>query len=140
MPQYWMITDRDLDGGALGGDWAEATFWIANAGPLDQLATWAKIPIDDFRQQLLAAVNSFPLITDPAKQENQNHVTVFVHGYNNGWADSVLRYQSICNSLFSGENSLGLCILFSWPSKGSPATRSCARRNTNDRRRGTAKP
>ncbi len=69
----------------------------------------------------MAAIGQFPLIIDPEQQENQKHVTVFIHGYNNGWDAAARRYQSICDSLFSGPDSLGICILFNWPSKGSPA-------------------
>ena len=57
---------------------------------------------------------------DPDRFDEQQHVTLFVRGYNNGWQDAARRYHSVCRSLFSGENSLGLCVLFTWPSYGSP--------------------
>jgi esterase/lipase superfamily enzyme len=35
--------------------------------------------------------------------------------------DAVARYRSISTGLFDSADSLGLCVLFSWPSEGSPA-------------------
>jgi esterase/lipase superfamily enzyme len=46
-------------------------------------------------------------------------VTFFVHGYNTGWQDAAQRYEKLRADLYSGDQSLGLCISFDWPSCGS---------------------
>ncbi len=50
------------------------------------------------------------------KNEDQKHISLFVHGYNNGWEDSVKRYMTLKSKLYSGPGSLGALVLFSWPS------------------------
>ena len=73
-----------------------------------------------FQKRLIAAAGNFPAI-DPATQSNedQHHVTFFIHGYNNTWAVEAARYQGICDSLFTGPDSLGECVMYDWPSLGS---------------------
>jgi esterase/lipase superfamily enzyme len=116
-----MISDRNLSGTALGGSLSQPSFWLADNGPLDDLTNWQSVTKAAFQQALATAVNALPQITDPNEHEDQKHVTLFVHGYNNGWQQAADRYESICNSLFTGPDGMGICILFSWPSKGSPA-------------------
>jgi esterase/lipase superfamily enzyme len=121
MPAYWMITDRSVEATDLGLDQAAQSYWVSDgAGPLDQLASWTQVAADQFQTQLVAAAAQFPLIPDPAQHEDQKHVTLYVHGYNNTWKDAVLRYQLISQSLFAGDAGLGLCVLFTWPSQGQP--------------------
>jgi esterase/lipase superfamily enzyme len=121
MPTYWMISDRSLDGPAqlFGSDQADLTYWFSDVGPLDNQASWTRSNATDFEAALRSAVAAFPPIIDPAHQQDQKHIAFFVHGYNNTWQDEAKRYQSICDALFSGPDSLGLCIWFDWPSKGS---------------------
>jgi esterase/lipase superfamily enzyme len=124
MPKYYMITNRNIAGTVLGGNRAsKVTYWLSDgAGPLDTLDSWSGKPVTqaEFKKQVLAAAQAFPDLP-PEAQEGQKHVTLFVHGYNNAWQDAVKRYQTIADALFGGEDSLGLCIFFTWPSKGSPA-------------------
>jgi esterase/lipase superfamily enzyme len=124
MPKYWMITNRNVAGTALGGNRAaKVTYWLSDgAGPLDTLASWGGRPVSqaEFKKQVLAAAQAFPVLPASA-HEGQKHVTLFVHGYNNSWADAVNRYRQVSQSLFEGDGGLGICILFTWPSKGSPA-------------------
>lgn len=60
--------------------------------------------------------------------EDQQRVTFFVHGYNSKWSDEAARYQGICDSLFSGPDSLGECIMYDWPSLGQRARLYTGRR------------
>jgi esterase/lipase superfamily enzyme len=121
MPTYWMITDRNVEAARLGQDQAAPSYWVSDGNaPLNLLANWAQVTPDEFQAQLVAAAAKFPLITDPERHENQKHVTLYVHGYNNTWEDAVLRYQQISQSLFEGDAGLGLCVLFTWPSRGQP--------------------
>jgi esterase/lipase superfamily enzyme len=135
-PLYWMITNRQRKGDDLTSDRASPSYWVASEGDLASLQAWSRVTLTMFKTQLIAAADSLPLIADPAKQEDQRHVTLFVHGYNSTWADAVRRYQSICNRLFLGSDGLGLCVLFTWPSFGSPADylpdRSHARESAAD--------
>jgi esterase/lipase superfamily enzyme len=79
--------------------------------------------------------NTFP---DPNQtpSEDQKHLNIFVHGFDTDWLSAVRRYGAIVNNLFSGPQSLGICILFTWPSKGSGVEyfpdRSEARQSADD--------
>jgi esterase/lipase superfamily enzyme len=94
------------------------TFWVSDKGPLDNFGNWRAVTRDDFKNQLVAAADQFPPM-EHGENEDQSHVTFFVHGYNNGWTDAAKRYEQLCADLYSGDDSLGLCISFDWPSLGS---------------------
>jgi esterase/lipase superfamily enzyme len=81
---------------------------------------WQKFDQASFRQALVQVADTFP---DPLNtpSEDQKHVNMFVHGFDNTWTQAVGRYATIVDNLFSGSQSLGECILFSWPSKGNVA-------------------
>ncbi len=118
MPKFWMVSNRNKKADGLGSDRAGLSYWVADAGPLDVLKNWTKVTQTQFKASLVAASDAFPLIEDPARHESQKHVSIFVHGYNNDWADASRRYESICRHMFDGEQGLGICLLFSWPSDG----------------------
>ena len=67
---------------------------------------------------MCAAADAFPVVEDPSDHEREKHVTLFIHGYNTTWQEAVRRYRQICSALYSGRSSLGLCVLFTWPSDG----------------------
>ena len=119
MPKYWMISDRNVEPDRLGSDRDDLTYWISDSDDVSNLKKWKQVSNQDaFRDQLVDAADNFPDVEDPALNERQRHVTIFVHGYNNSWEDAALRYRSLCKSIFSGPNSMGLCVLFTWPSDG----------------------
>lgn len=120
MPKYWMITNRSVEPDGLGTKLADLSFYTSDAAKVDRLANWEKRTAADFRKELMATADAFPLIPEE-QHEEQKHVTVFVHGYNNDWKDAALRYQQITDDLYAGKNGLGVCVLFSWPSNGSTA-------------------
>jgi len=113
-----MISDRNTGRDGLGRNRADLSYWCAEKGPLDRLSSWTRKDERVFRNELLGAAGAFPLILDPAQNERQRHVTFFIHGYNNDWADAARRYGSLCDRMFSPRQGLGLCVLFSWPSDG----------------------
>jgi len=119
-----MISDRNVDqkNGRLGRDHAELTFWTADTtdpSTLHSLNGWRAVKtVDQFKKLLAAAVDRFPAIRDPERNSEQKHVTLFVHGYNTDWIDSVRDYLKVFDNLFSGQDGLGLCVLFTWPSDG----------------------
>ena len=123
---YWMISNRSLPSrgpktpAAFGDDRGDLTFWTADAGPVTNSDAWTSVTRAVFEKRLIAAAGNFPTIDSSAQNsEDQHHVTFFIHGFNNDWAAEAARYQSICDSLFSGPDSLGECVMFDWPSLGS---------------------
>src|SRR5215472_14090057 len=113
-----MISNRVVNAGDFGNELGQLTYWVADAGPLSTFKNWQQRSKDDFESLLVAAADSFPAL-DHNQNEDQSHVTFFVHGYNNTWQDAVQRYEKFCTDLYTGPESLGLCISFDWPSAGS---------------------
>jgi esterase/lipase superfamily enzyme len=118
MPAYWMISNRALENGVPGSARGPVTYWVSDAGPLNVFTNWKQVSSADFQTMLAGAADQFPAL-DQGSNEQQSHVTFFIHGYNNGWQDAAQRYQQLCADLYSGAGSLGLCISFDWPSQGS---------------------
>ncbi len=124
MPKYWMITNRDLvpdpaNPDTLGKHYSDSlSYFSCDDGAIDDLATWRLRTPKEFRSELLAAAEAFPEF-DEHEHEKQKHVTLFVHGYNNSWEDAARRYKQIVDDLYSGPRSLGICVLFTWPSNGN---------------------
>lgn len=118
MPRYWMITNRNVKKSGLGIDHTRLSLWVSDERDIDRIDNWEQLGKKQFRDSLLESMNEFPKIHDLCAQEQQRHVTLFIHGFNNSWEDAAMRYRSICDSLYTGNKSLGLCILFTWPSDG----------------------
>lgn len=120
-PKYWRISDRALRNGQPSGtDRGPITFWIADSLATDGTIAWQRVTSNQFQTLLVAAADQFPPV-DPADQEDQPHVTFFIHGYNVGWQNSSNSYQNLCARMFEGAQSLGLCVSFDWPSYGNVA-------------------
>lgn len=119
----WLITNRNQDDAdGFGLNFAPLTFWTldpAQGAPNIELrSSWTQRTSDEFRTALVAVARTFPNpLNTPT--ENQKHLTLFIHGYNNNWTEAVHRYNDIATQLFDGPNSLGELISFDWPSKGS---------------------
>jgi esterase/lipase superfamily enzyme len=119
MPKYWRISDRAIRNGQPSStEQGPLSYWTANDLANDGTIAWQKISTNQFRTQLTAAANALNPNND-ASQEDQPHVTFFVHGYNVGWQASSASYLNLCNRLFSGVTSMGLCVSFDWPSFGN---------------------
>lgn len=123
---YWMISGRSLSADGpktpegFGDDRGDLTFWTADTGPVTDPARWTSVSRAVFQTRLIAAAGNFPNL-DPAihNNEDQRHITFFIHGYNNKWSDEAARYQGICDTLFTGPDSLGECVMYDWPSLGN---------------------
>ncbi len=118
-----MITDRRFSGGEPGAGIGPAQYFTSektSAADLQQIAKWTKVTATQFRDALREVSSAFPLIPESAN-EDQKHVSFFVHGYNNGWPDSVGRYADIRQKLYDGPAGLGVLVLFAWPSFGNVA-------------------
>ena len=124
MPAYWMISDRAIKNGMPTGEQGPLKYYVNDTSfddslpPFGNFKNWQSVSADAFKKLLAAAADQFPAL-EHGENENQSHVTFFIHGYNNGWDDAAKRYQTICDRLYSGANSLGICISFDWPSLGS---------------------
>jgi len=118
MPKYWMINDRSQ--GGVGPDVSTdgMTYWVSDKQPLTDIKNWRQVTPANFQKLLVAASDKFPA-HDPAENEKQSHVTILVHGFNQTFAKAARFYQDLCAKLFDGSDSLGLCILYDWPSRGS---------------------
>jgi esterase/lipase superfamily enzyme len=118
MPKYWMINDRSQGGVGPDVNKAGVTYWVSDKVPLTDINNWQKVTAANFQKLLVAAADQFPAF-DPAENEKQSHVTILVHGFNNKFTSATTFYQNLCDKLFDGPDSLGLCILYDWPSRGS---------------------
>ena len=118
MPKYWMINDRS--NGGIGPDPNNngLTYWVSDEQPLTDIKSWQKVSAASFQTLLKAAADQFPAL-DPSQNEEQSHITILVHGFNNKFTSSTAFYQQLYDRLFSGPDSLGLCILYDWPSWGN---------------------
>jgi len=121
MPKYWMISVRDEGGTGDDRNKNGATFWTSDSSndnnELRDIKNWDKSSLSQFRKDLVAACQDFPDLP-PEQQEEEKHVTLCIHGYNDNFEACVDFYSRICDGLYSGEDGLGICILFTWPSKG----------------------
>jgi esterase/lipase superfamily enzyme len=116
--KYWMISNRNVTKAGLGADRSSLSYWVSENDGLDDFAKWGKVGGGTFIKSLAAVADAFPVATSLADQEDQKHVTLFVHGFNNDWKDAVRRYESLCGKLFASNGGLGYCVLFTWPSDG----------------------
>ena len=119
MLNYWRIFDRAIRNGQPSStEQGPLTYWTADNLANDGTIAWQKISKTQFQTRLKDAANALNPNND-AQQENQPHVTFFVHGFNVGWQAASASYLNLCNRLFSGDNSMGLCVSFDWPSFGN---------------------
>ena len=84
MPKYWMITDRNIAADGFGERVASMSYWKADSDEVDIFDNWTRVRVNKFQRGLAAAADHFPSFIDPRRFEEQQHVTLFVHGYNNG--------------------------------------------------------
>jgi len=118
MPNYWLISDRNNGGTGTGRNVSGLSYFVSDAGPLTDIANWKRVTPTQFRTLLAAAADAFPALTQ-AENEKQSHVSILIHGFNVSFSSSTSFYEQFCTSLFNGPDSLGLCILYDWPSLGT---------------------
>jgi esterase/lipase superfamily enzyme len=132
---YWMVTNRNFTQTDFGDEFSELSYWKNDSTSFGAFAAWKQLTDTEFRQGLVQVADTF---SDPISTpgEDQKHINIFVHGFDVSWASAVTRYGQIVENLFSGPQSLGECILFTWPSEGSPLgyfpDRSEARKSAGD--------
>ena len=118
MPKYWMISARNKGGTGDDRDNNGPSYWTSDSSAdLHNIANWTRVPFSQFRKALTDACAAFPDLP-PEQQEDQKHVTLCIHGFNNPFRGAIDLYTRIYDGLYSGPQSLGIPILFTWPSKG----------------------
>jgi esterase/lipase superfamily enzyme len=120
MPRFWMISNRNLTKDGLGTSLGRLSYWTTDSSTVDDFGAWQRQSATTFRRLLAGEADRFPALA-AHQHEDQKHVTLFVHGYNTTWDEAARVYRRIADGLFTGSQSLGTCVLFTWPSKGSPA-------------------
>lgn len=118
MPKFWLISDRNNNGTGAGLNTRGLTYFVSDGGALDKIENWRKVTPANFQTLLAAAADEFPAL-DPAENEQQSHVTLLVHGFNVDFESATRFYSDLCGRLFDGPETLGLCVLYDWPSLGN---------------------
>ena len=117
MPKYWLISDRNNGGTWTDRNVAGLTYFVSDTKPLSDINNWSRVTGVQFQRLLRTATDGFPALP-PGQNENQSHVTILIHGYNVSFESATGFYEKVCSSLYEGDDSLGLCILYDWPSVG----------------------
>ncbi len=130
MPISYMMSSRDKTDDGFGYRKGPLCYFSSDAAA-DQLTIrshWTEMSEKDFAKALINTAKSFPFFTDEDNKKQQ-HLSLFVHGYNNDWKDSVKQYTSIQSQIYSGGGSLGVLVLYTWPSDGNVASYLSDRRD-----------
>ena len=114
-----MMTNRSNSGGGLGDDIAAMRYLELTGQDPNVLASWSSLTKAAFVKRLQGIADGFHRVPED-KNEDQQHLSVFVHGYNVSWTDACQRFIQVKDDLFE-KTGLGCLILFSWPSMGSVA-------------------
>src|SRR5262245_8601931 len=122
MPQpLFMITNRTVEKDGLGTELDSTTRYFqcpVDADP-SKFSSWTPLTGPDFMARVRKLAARFVRVDDDHNEEQQ-HVSMFVHGFNVDWVSAATRYAQIKTDLFDAKD-LGVLILFTWPSNGSPA-------------------
>ncbi len=123
MSPFLMISNRNREDNRLDIKLAKLRFYRAPANctaeQLKRLDTWSELSRPAFITELKRIGDTFPILPD-AQNEQQQHLSLYIHGYDNAWEDTVDRYVLIKQRIIEA-GGLGQLILYSWPSNGSVA-------------------
>lgn len=121
MPNSFMVTNRNRENGGFGIKRDELRYYIGEStSDLSNPRNWTECSENDFVSKVSEQTAKFPHKLDH-ESEDQQHLTMFIHGYDNDWKSSAERYITLQKELYSGSESLGILVLFSWPSNGNVA-------------------
>ena len=130
----FMATNRKVGKNGLTEDRSDKlSFFECKANcPVDDISSWTRLEAEDFVKRLRTVAGSFPPTPAQVAAEAgkpvladedhplQQHLSLFVHGYNNSWQDAVKRYAQIKTELYD-KRGLGALVLYTWPSNGTSA-------------------
>ena len=121
---FYMITNRNVEGDGLGSKLDTVVRYYECPSDADpaQFASWTELKKkEDFIARLRKLAQRFVRIEDDGSDnEDQQHLSMFVHGFNVDWVSAATRYAQIKKDLFDAKG-LGVLVLYTWPSNGSPA-------------------
>lgn len=113
-----MITNRTVKPDGLGDERASSLAFFESTSPdLTRFSNWKPITPGQLKERLVRTARRFPNAGED-QNEDQKHISFFIHGYNNDWTDAAKRYQQLQSRLFDGASGLGQLVLFTWPSNG----------------------
>lgn len=130
----FMATNRKVGKNGLTEDRSDKLtfFECKDNSPIDDMTSWNRLEGEAFVKRLRAIARTFPPTPAQVAAEAgkavladedhplQQHLSLFVHGYNNSWQDAVKRYAQIKADLYD-KRGLGALVLYTWPSNGSSA-------------------
>jgi esterase/lipase superfamily enzyme len=130
----FMATNRKVGKNGLTEDRSDKLtfFECKDNSPIDDMTSWNRLEGEAFVKRLRAIASTFPPTPAQVAAEAgkpvladedhplQQHLSLFVHGYNNSWQDAVKRYAQIKANLYD-KRGLGALVLYTWPSNGSSA-------------------
>lgn len=122
-PPFYMITNRNVEKDGLGKNLDPVTRYYECPVDSDpaKFASWTEVKSkDEFIGKLRKLAQRFVRIPDDSSNEDQQHMSMFVHGFNVDWVGAATRYAQIKRELYDAKD-LGVLVLFTWPSNGSPA-------------------
>src|SRR5262245_44353486 len=95
-----MISNRTKEKNSLGTTAGPTLYFEHAGGPVDKLSNWK--PFADqqaFKDRLIDIASQFPDVPED-HNEDQKHISFFVHGFNTSWEDSAKRYANIQANIF----------------------------------------
>ncbi len=117
---FFMISNRNQEKQGLGKDLGPTLYFESPAeSDPTKMSSWTSLSAQQFVARLRELADGFDQVPD-SQNEDQQHISLFVHGYNVSWDAASKRYAQIKTTLFDASD-LGVLILFTWPSNGSPA-------------------
>jgi hypothetical protein len=81
-----MISLRDKGGVGVDRNQAGPTYWLSDTDGIENIINWREVELSMFRDAIINAADQFPVLP-AARHEDQKHVALAVHGYNNSWID-----------------------------------------------------
>jgi esterase/lipase superfamily enzyme len=130
----FLVTNRKVGKNGLTEDRSGTLsfFECKDNSAVTDISSWSKLESEEFVKRLRAITNTFPPTPAMVAAEAgkpvladedhplQQHLSLFVHGYNNSWQDAVKRYAQIKADLYD-KRELGALVLYTWPSNGTSA-------------------
>ncbi len=119
MKNALMITNRNIAADGPGTKLDSLRYFATDAAAAKRTewARWQELTQKQMRDALLDEMKDMPLVPEE-QNENQKHISLFVHGYNNTWLDALSRYNQLQKDLYAGTDGLGVIVLYTWPSNG----------------------
>ena len=114
-----MISCRNVTARGPGEKLADSLsyFTAPMQSDLSSWSSWTRVSGSDLTRLLLNETADFPKLLDEDNLQ-ERHLSLFIHGYNTTWDESVTRYKKLAKDLFHNPGGLGVPVLVTWPSNG----------------------